>query len=524
MGNDASIGIAGSKLIYPDGMIQEAGSITWKDGSGWNYGYGEIQNAPEYNYVREADYLSGAAMLIRKSIWDTLGGFDELYAPAYYDDVDMTFAVRDLGYRTVFQPKSVVVHFEGVSNGLKLNSGQKQYQTVNAKKFYEKWKDVLLRDQLEPYNDFFLARDRSFNKKTILFIDDFVPAFDKHAGARNTFLYIKLFCEQGFHVIFLPNSFESVSPYTDILQQMGVLVLYGSRYSQNIFGWFSENGKYIDYIYLNRPDVSTKYIDIIKTTTNAKIIYHGHDLHHVRLMSQFEIEGCETLRKYSEHMKDVERNICNTADTILTVSVKEKSLLQELAPNKPVVLIPIFYYNSFSPFRSFSERHNILFVGGFLHPPNVDGVLWFINSVMPKLPQIHLTIAGSNPPDSIKILASENITVTGYISDEELTCLYSTSRIAIVPLRYGAGVKGKTIEAMGNMIPIVSTSYGIEGLPEIAAIVPACDDPDSFADRLKLFLNDDALCEKAVENCKNWLERYYSKQRALEALTEMIRK
>jgi GT2 family glycosyltransferase len=519
---DERIGITGSKLIYPDGMIQEAGSIIWKDGSGWNYGYGNFSNSPEYNYVRDVDYLSGAAMLIRKSIWDTLGGFDELYAPAYYDDIDIAFAVRELGFRTVFQPKSIVVHFEGVSNGLTLNSGQKQFQVVNSVKFYNKWKDVLHRDQFDRCHDFFWARDRSFGKKVILFIDDSVSAFDKHAGARNTFMYLKLFCEQGFHIIFLPDSFAAVQPYTDILQQMGIMVLYGPLYRQNWLLWFAENGKYIDYVYLNRPEISAKYIDAVKAT-NAKIIYHGHDLHYIRLMAQYKIENDETLRDKAVSIENIERSICSSADVILTVSDKEKTILQKIAPNKPVILIPIFFFDSFPFVKPFNSRHNLLFVGGFAHLPNVDGILWFVNTVMPLLPSLQLTIVGSNPPRSVKALASDHITITGYVSDDKLLSFYSSSKVAIIPLRYGAGVKGKTIEAMGNMIPIVSTSFGTEGLPEITEIVPANDDPESFAERVMFFLNNDTACEKMVEGYTSWLKRHFSKQKALEALSEMIK-
>src|SRR5262249_15902471 len=87
-------GVAGSKLIYPDGLLQEAGALIWEDGSAWNYGKFDDPDKPEYNYIREADYISGCAILIPRAFWRSLGGFDELYAPAYCEDSDLCFRVR----------------------------------------------------------------------------------------------------------------------------------------------------------------------------------------------------------------------------------------------------------------------------------------------------------------------------------------------------------------------------------------------------------------------------------------------
>ncbi len=145
-------GLVGSRLVYPDGKLQEAGGMIFNDASGWNYGRGDDPESPEYKYLREADYCSGACIMLKTSLFHELGALDERYSPAYYEDTDLAFRVREAGYKVMVQPCSTVIHFEGATSGTDTSSGTKRYQLINQEKFLERWRSELER-QPQPVPD-----------------------------------------------------------------------------------------------------------------------------------------------------------------------------------------------------------------------------------------------------------------------------------------------------------------------------------------------------------------------------------
>jgi len=518
----ARVGVVGPKLLYPDGRVQEAGSIMFRNGWSHPYGRGGDPSDPEFNYVKEVDCITGACLMVDKELFFSLGKFDERYAPAHFEEFDLEFAIRQAGYRVMYQPKAVVIHHGSATIG---EQARDRLSTTNHEKFCEKWKEVL-ESLPASTNEVFLARDRSRGKRVILFIDDKLPDYDQHAGGLTIYQYLQLFTDMGFKVIFMPDNLYPTQPYTEELQQLGIEVLYGNI---DFKRYVAEYGKYLHYVWLARPDVAIKYIDMIKEHSSAKVWYYTHDLHHLRETRRYAIEGRVESLKEAERLKKIEEQIFRKVDLILTPSDYEAEIIAEMVPNQRVLVIPPFFYdftnNDVREGEPFENRKDILFLGGFGHPPNVDAVRWFILDIFPKirerLPHVTFCIAGSNPPPELYALQDEGIVVKGYVKD--LDPLFERARVFVAPLRYGAGIKVKILISMVHGVPVVTTSIGNEGLNlsnEKEAFV--VDDPEEFAKRVVEIYTNKNLWYQLSRESRQYIKRNFSRERALEIMKKAM--
>ena len=518
-------GIVGSRLLFPDGKLQEAGGIVWDDGSGWNFGRLDDPEKPEFNYLKEVDYVSGAALMIRSSLLTTLGRFDERFVPAYYEDTDLAFAARDAGFKVYMQPRSNIVHFEGVTNGTESGSGIKRYQVENQGKFVAKWQSVLSRDHFPNAENLFLARDRSRFKTTVLVVDHYVPHYDRDAGSRSTWQYLQLMVSAGFNVKFIGDNFFRHEPYATDLENMGIEVLCGDDYARNWQQWIIDNAPAIDVIYLQRPHISENYLPVINQLEHRpKIIYFGHDLHFLRLERQHEVEREPHLASEAAQWKQREFDIFRQVDLVYYPSEVEVSRIKQEMPQAQVKAIPLYIFGEDGTEVYVSDvRKDLLFVGGFNHTPNVDAVKWLIQQVFPQvtasLPDIKLHVVGSNMPGDINVLGGGNVIMHGFLEDEHLDALFSSIRLSVVPLRYGAGVKGKVLESMHKGVPVVTTSIGAEGIPDAEVCMCVSSIDDYGASVIRLYQDHDEL-NRMSNSARLLISEHFSLQAASDAILD----
>ena len=494
--DDASIGAVGGRIVLADGSLQEAGCIAYRTGSTAGYGRGRDPKASEFCFTRDVDFCSGAFLMIRHALWQQLGGFDDAYAPAYYEDTDLCLRVQDAGYRVVYDPSIWLTHFEWGS----AESSQQAIDLMveNCTRFVTRHRPRLAQrpdpQQANPCNDRWLAH----RKTRILIIDNAVPHMALGGGLPRARLILQALA--GNDVTLFPlwatdDDWREV--YASIPQSIEVILGVGAA---GLEAFLAERPDVYDFLMVSRPPnmafVNTLWTRKPELFRGMRLVYDAEAVFAMREIGHAAIQGRPLSHKTAQRMLSEELALTERAEVVLSVSSNETRLFQAAGARKVCLLSHSMVTRTDTP--GWRERKNLLFIGA-LHPdtPNEDGLLWFCTQVLPQLKSRHgltllLDVVGECFSKKVAALASQHIRLCGRVA--ELAEYYDTHRIFVAPTRYAAGVPAKVIEAACNGIPVVATQLLVNQLGwRSGQEMLAADEAHAFSDALAALYCDEKL-------------------------------
>jgi len=517
--NFDAVGLAGSKLVYPDGRLQEAGGVIWNSGNPWNVGRHASAEDPRYNYVREVDYVSGAALMVRRDLWQHVGGFSEEFAPGYFEDTDLAMKIRETGHSILYVPQSVVYHFEGQTGGTSVSRGAKAFQEVNRPKFRKKWAHVF-RDHGKEGENLDREKDRAAAFH-VLFIDHQFPCVDLDAGSYATFQEIRMLQHLGAKVSFLPRNVAWMDRHTTALQRIGVECLY-APYVRSFAEHLRAHAAEYDLVVVSRHTVAEEVLRIVRSAApGTKIAFNLADLHFLREFREAATKTPGYSFSKADETRRAELAVIAQSDVTFSYSDVEIAVIRGLLPETTKLARMPWVVECHERELPYSKTQDILFLGGFNHPPNVQAAKFFARRVMPllreRLPEVHFNIIGSGARAVVPELVSDRVRVLGYVPN--LVEHLDGARVFVAPLLAGAGLKGKVLDAISHGVPCVLSPVAAEGtgLTEGVDCLIA-NSPEEWADRVFRLYNDEALWNRLSVNAHKLARTSHSFEGAKNAL------
>jgi len=514
-------GLAGSKRLRPDGLLAAAGHLLWQDGSIAPVGPGDDPALPRHDHAREVDGFDGASLMVPRHLFEAVGGFDTAL-PAGSEAMGLALALQDRGYRAVYQPGSVVAQQDG-STALPASPPD------GAQGLRHRWGTRLAQHATagSPVDG---AAGRQPTGR-LLAIEHRLPRPDRDAGSVSVFNLLVAARELGLRVSLMAEAdvADGVAAdprYVELLQRSGIEVLQAPHVTSLADHLAREGGRF-DAVLLFRPLVMERHATVIeRLCPRAKRLYYPHDLHFLRKARQAAWSGDTELAERAARSRPLELALHRRAHLTLVASEAERALLEAEGQGDRTRWLPLLLDTTRFE-RPAAERRGLLFVGNFHHAPNVDALAQLVQDIMPRAraarPDLELWVVGEDPPAEMTQRDDPGVHYLGACDD--LGPLLASARVAVAPLRFGAGAKGKVARALAAGLPVVASSPAIEGM----GLVPGqhlllADDADSFTDAV-CRLHDDAssLWQQLSDAGHRHAVAHWGPKAATRALADVLR-
>lgn len=494
---DVSAAIIGSKLLYPDGTIQEAGSILWNDGSASNCGRFQLRNASKYAYVREVDYISGASFLVRKTFWESIGGFDERYKVAYCEDSDLAMTARSHGLRVLYQPQSEVIHFEHKSYIGERTDFLLPGQRENIQRLFDKWRNefacrhlpVGANEQAGMLNAERLPSPASLVRRAqrrlnILYFSPFPSHPSNHGNQSTIQQFGRRFQKMGHKVhfvllssnLFSEDDAKDMDTCWDTLDILpNSLPLGANGESIQFDGWYEEGlgervrglcAKYdIDVVFCTYV-FQSKLLEFIPAFILKVIDTHdkmGNRYDMLRANGQsLEFFSCTP---------EEEGAYLRRADVVVARREEEARYFDSVTGRSTAIVIPHVEEAHFVE-KPFIHLHNVGIVASAnrINLAIVREFLECINLHLQNEPypfKLHIAgqvkdIVGELSPKDAEIFSKPWVQMHGFITD--IALFYADMDLIVSPVTMGTGINVKTVQAMAFGMPLLTTAWGAKGI------------------------------------------------------------
>jgi GT2 family glycosyltransferase len=532
---DSTAGAVVPMLLNPDGSIQEAGSVI--DSVGWTLalGRGESADTLAHRFRREIDYGSAACLLARHADYWSVGGFEPAYGIGYFEDVDLSFKLKERGLRTIYEPRSRVVH---ELHGSGTSHEAEKRMTANRALFYRTWSERLARrpnlvELPASPTRLIAARDAEVEDR-ILVLDDRVPFHDRGSGdprmAKLLFELVELWPQA--RVTLAAADGREAERYAEPLLARGIEVVAPPIDWQR---WFESRMYHYSVAIVSRGSNVARFGGHLQQTQpQALRAFDTEALTFRRLerMVGFLEDSADVGRVSAEAnaVRQIELGALHESSVVLAVSDEEKEFIGEVAHNVPTFVLPHWVEAVRNP-AGYHDRSDLLFFGGFLAgagSPNEDALLHLVNDVLPVLwerdPALRLHVVGADPTPAVEALHSDRINVVGYVEDPAEWL--ARTRVHVSPMRFGSGIKIKLLDTIAAGLPFATTPVGAEGL-SLGPLRPnlVAEEPAALAELVHALYTNEQLWTRAqrglLDIARNNFDRGTFRRTLAEAMSHL---